>query len=109
MALWAWILIIVLLVLLAVLRWKAPQAGPVGMFLGDVDVTSQVVSYQRRRIATGEVIDTRPLDLPTRELRTVPNPRDRTRMLRSRAIARSSCTATASVSYSRSGPAKLTG
>ncbi|MCG5440814.1 DEAD/DEAH box helicase [Micromonospora sp. PSH25] len=47
------------------------DAGPVGMFLGEVDVTSQVVSYQRRRIATGEVIDTRPLDLPTRELRTV--------------------------------------
>ncbi|HEU4347142.1 MAG TPA: DEAD/DEAH box helicase [Actinoplanes sp.] len=47
------------------------DAGPVGLFLGEVDVTSQVVSYQRRRIATGEVIDTRPLDLPPRELRTV--------------------------------------
>jgi DEAD/DEAH box helicase domain-containing protein len=47
------------------------DAGPVGLFLGDVDVTSQVVSYQRRRITTGEVIDTRPLDLPSRELRTV--------------------------------------
>ncbi|MEV2236621.1 DEAD/DEAH box helicase [Micromonospora sp. NPDC049891] len=47
------------------------DAGPVGFFLGEVDVTSQVVSYQRRRIATGEVIDTRPLDLPARELRTV--------------------------------------
>ncbi|MGI5211590.1 DEAD/DEAH box helicase [Plantactinospora sp. CA-290183] len=47
------------------------DAGPVGMFLGEVDVTSQVVSYQRRRIASGEVLDTRPLDLPTRELRTV--------------------------------------
>jgi DEAD/DEAH box helicase domain-containing protein len=47
------------------------DAGPVGLFLGEVDVTSQVVSYQRRRIATGEVIDTRPLDLPVRELRTV--------------------------------------
>ncbi|MEH0937907.1 DEAD/DEAH box helicase [Micromonospora psammae] len=47
------------------------DAGPVGMFLGEVDVTSQVVSYQRRRIASGEVIDTRPLDLPARELRTV--------------------------------------
>lgn len=35
------------------------DAGPVGLFLGEVDVTSQVVSYQRRRIATGEVIDTR--------------------------------------------------
>jgi DEAD/DEAH box helicase domain-containing protein len=47
------------------------DVGPVGLFLGEVDVTSQVVSYQRRRIATGEVIDTRPLDLPVRELRTV--------------------------------------
>lgn len=47
------------------------DAGPVGLFLGQVDVTSQVVSYQRRRIGTGEVIDTRPLDLPVRELRTV--------------------------------------
>ncbi|WP_242625303.1 DEAD/DEAH box helicase [Krasilnikovia cinnamomea] len=47
------------------------DAGPVGLFLGEVDVTSQVVSYQRRRLGTGEVIDTRPLDLPVRELRTV--------------------------------------
>ncbi|MFC3382812.1 DEAD/DEAH box helicase [Couchioplanes azureus] len=47
------------------------DAGPVGLFLGEVDVTSQVVSYQRRRIGTGEVIDTRPLDLPARRLRTV--------------------------------------
>ncbi|MBU2667669.1 DEAD/DEAH box helicase [Actinoplanes bogorensis] len=47
------------------------DAGPVGLFLGDVEVSNQVVSYQRRRIATGEVIDTRPLDLPVRELRTV--------------------------------------
>jgi len=47
------------------------DAGPVSLFLGEVDVTNQVVSYQRRRIGTGEVIDTRPLDLPVRELRTV--------------------------------------
>ncbi|GIF65444.1 hypothetical protein Ais01nite_34790 [Asanoa ishikariensis] len=46
-------------------------AGPVAMHLGEVDVTSQVVSYQRRRHGSGEVIDTRPLDLPPRELRTV--------------------------------------
>ncbi|HKD97002.1 MAG TPA: DEAD/DEAH box helicase [Micromonosporaceae bacterium] len=46
------------------------DAGPIGLFLGTVDVTNQVVSYQRRRLATGEVIDTRPLDLPTRQLRT---------------------------------------
>ncbi len=47
------------------------DAGPVGLFLGEVDVTNQVVSYQRRRIGSGEVLDTRPLDLPARELRTV--------------------------------------
>jgi DEAD/DEAH box helicase domain-containing protein len=46
------------------------DAGPVGLFFGDVDVTSQVVSYQRRRIGSGEVLGTWPLDLPTRELRT---------------------------------------
>lgn len=46
------------------------DAGPVGLFLGEVDVTSQVVSYQRRRIGSGEVLDTRSLDLPARELRT---------------------------------------
>ncbi|GAA2694619.1 DEAD/DEAH box helicase [Actinoplanes palleronii] len=47
------------------------DAGPVGLFLGEVDVTNQVVSYQRRRLGSGEVIDTKPLDLPVRELRTV--------------------------------------
>jgi DEAD/DEAH box helicase domain-containing protein len=46
------------------------DAGPVGLFFGDVDVTSQVVSYQRRRLGSGEVLGTWPLDLPTRELRT---------------------------------------
>jgi DEAD/DEAH box helicase domain-containing protein len=46
------------------------DAGPVGLFLGAVDVTNQVVSYQRRRLGTGEVIDVRPLDLPARQLRT---------------------------------------
>ncbi|WP_305787711.1 DEAD/DEAH box helicase [Symbioplanes lichenis] len=47
------------------------DTGPVSLFLGDVDVTSQVVSYQRRRLRTGEVIDTHQLDLPARQLRTV--------------------------------------
>ncbi|HEX5740549.1 MAG TPA: Zn-binding domain-containing protein, partial [Pilimelia sp.] len=46
------------------------DAGPVGLFVGDVEVTHQVVSYQRRRIGSGEVMDTRPLDLPPRHLRT---------------------------------------
>jgi DEAD/DEAH box helicase domain-containing protein len=47
------------------------DAGPVGLFLGDVEVTARVTSYQRRDRTTGEVIDTRPLDLPERRLRTV--------------------------------------
>jgi len=46
-------------------------AGPVRLFLGEVDVTNQVVSYQRRRLSSGEVLDTRPLELPERQLRTV--------------------------------------
>nr|WP_018352281.1 DEAD/DEAH box helicase [Longispora albida] len=47
------------------------DAGPVRLHLGEVDVTNQVVSYQRRRLASGEVIDERPLDLPERQLSTV--------------------------------------
>lgn len=46
-------------------------AGPVTLSLGEVEVTSQVVSYQRRRISSGEVIDTCQLDLPERILKTV--------------------------------------
>jgi DEAD/DEAH box helicase domain-containing protein len=37
---------------------------------GTVDVANQVVSYLRRRISTGEVLDETPLDLPARDLRT---------------------------------------
>lgn len=47
------------------------DAGPVGLFVGEVDVTHQVVSYQRRAVGSGEVLGTFPLDLPARELRTV--------------------------------------
>ncbi len=47
------------------------DAGPVSLFLGDVDVTSQVVSFPRRRMDSGEVLGTWPLDLPPRTLRTV--------------------------------------
>jgi len=35
-----------------------------------VDVNNRVVSFQRRRIATGEVLGEEPLDLPPRQLRT---------------------------------------
>jgi DEAD/DEAH box helicase domain-containing protein len=43
--------------------------GGVRTFLGEVDVTSQVVGYLRR-LPTGEVLDQIPLDLPARTLRT---------------------------------------
>jgi DEAD/DEAH box helicase domain-containing protein len=46
------------------------QAGPLTVCFGTVDVTSQVVGYQRRRISSGEVLGEEPLDLPPRELRT---------------------------------------
>nr|WP_246281734.1 DEAD/DEAH box helicase [Fodinicola acaciae] len=45
--------------------------GPVTLGLAVVDVTSQVVSYLRRRLPGGEVIGEAPLDLPERQLRTV--------------------------------------
>jgi DEAD/DEAH box helicase domain-containing protein len=44
--------------------------GDVSLHFGTVDVTNQVVSYLRRRIATGEVLDETALDLPVRQLRT---------------------------------------
>ena len=37
---------------------------------GPVKVTNQVVSYQRKEVASGKVIDEQPLDLPARELYT---------------------------------------
>ncbi|MDQ6525154.1 DEAD/DEAH box helicase [Nocardioides sp. LHD-245] len=44
--------------------------GPCRVSFGAVEVTSQVTSYLRRRIRTGEVIDEKPLDLPPRTLAT---------------------------------------
>jgi DEAD/DEAH box helicase domain-containing protein len=44
--------------------------GPVRVCFGTVDVSNQTVSYLQRRIATNEVIDEIPLDLPVRQLRT---------------------------------------
>jgi DEAD/DEAH box helicase domain-containing protein len=46
------------------------QAGELTVCFGTVDVTNQVVGFQRRRIASGEVLGEEPLDLPARELRT---------------------------------------
>jgi DEAD/DEAH box helicase domain-containing protein len=44
--------------------------GTVTAHTGVVDVTNQVVAYQRRRLGTGEVLAEFPLDLPARQLRT---------------------------------------
>ncbi len=44
--------------------------GPVTWGLGPVEVTSQVVSFQRRRIPDMQVLGTEPLDLPSRTLST---------------------------------------
>jgi DEAD/DEAH box helicase domain-containing protein len=44
--------------------------GTVTAHTGVVDVTNQVVAYQRRRLGTGEVLAEFPLDLPPRQLRT---------------------------------------
>ncbi|GAA1718286.1 DEAD/DEAH box helicase [Isoptericola hypogeus] len=44
--------------------------GPVEWGLGPVEVTSQVVSFQRRRLPDMQVLGTEPLDLPSRTLAT---------------------------------------
>ncbi len=46
-------------------EWGAARLG-----FGEVEVTAQVVSFLRRRLATGEVLGEEPLDLPARTLRT---------------------------------------
>jgi DEAD/DEAH box helicase domain-containing protein len=48
----------------------AARYGPVTLNFGTVDVRNQVVSFLRRRLSTGEILDETPLDLPVRELRT---------------------------------------
>jgi DEAD/DEAH box helicase domain-containing protein len=47
------------------------ESGEVGLYLGRVDVTQQVISYLKRRHGSGEIIGEEPLDLPERQLRTV--------------------------------------
>ena len=44
--------------------------GPVELAFGTVEVTTQVVSFLRRRLVTGEVLGEEPLDLPARTLST---------------------------------------
>jgi DEAD/DEAH box helicase domain-containing protein len=49
---------------------RSRRLGPITAHTGVVDVTNQVVAYQRRRLGTGEVLAEFPLDLPARQLRT---------------------------------------
>ncbi|MGY1615179.1 DEAD/DEAH box helicase [Geodermatophilus sp. SYSU D00691] len=49
---------------------RTRRLGTVTAHTGVVDVTNQVVAYQRRRLVTGEVLAEFPLDLPPRQLRT---------------------------------------
>lgn len=49
---------------------RTRRLGAVTAHTGVVDVTNQVVAYQRRRLGTGEVLAEFPLDLPARQLRT---------------------------------------
>lgn len=46
------------------------QWGPVSIHRGAVDVTTQVISYQRKLLASHEVVGEEPLDLPPRRLST---------------------------------------
>ena len=45
--------------------------GPVTIHRGEVDVTTQVISYQRKLTASNEVAGEEPLELPPRQLSTV--------------------------------------
>ncbi|WP_072921320.1 DEAD/DEAH box helicase [Geodermatophilus obscurus] len=49
---------------------RSRSLGTVTAHTGVVDVTNQVVAYQRRRLGSGEVLAEFPLDLPPRQLRT---------------------------------------
>ncbi|MGA0945552.1 MAG: Zn-binding domain-containing protein, partial [Candidatus Nanopelagicales bacterium] len=44
--------------------------GTADVALGEVEVTSQVVGYVRRRVGSGEILGREPLDMPERTLRS---------------------------------------
>jgi DEAD/DEAH box helicase domain-containing protein len=46
------------------------RAGIVDLFLGDVEVSDQVVGYVRKRLYTNETLDETPLEMPPQRLRT---------------------------------------
>src|SRR3954465_5880753 len=49
---------------------RTVDRGDVQLHFGPVDVPTQVVSYLRRRLGSGEILGEEPLDLPPRQLRT---------------------------------------
>ncbi len=49
---------------------RTVDRGEVTLHFGAVEVTNRVVSFLRRRLASGEVLGEEPLDLPPRHLRT---------------------------------------
>jgi DEAD/DEAH box helicase domain-containing protein len=49
---------------------RSEPIGPAMVHLGAVDVTSQVIAYQRKQVSTNDVIEVRELDLPPRSLVT---------------------------------------
>jgi DEAD/DEAH box helicase domain-containing protein len=49
---------------------RSREWGAARLHFGSVEVTGRVVSFQRKRIATGEVLGEHKLDLPERSLRT---------------------------------------
>ena len=49
---------------------RSTSWGDATLCFGTVEVTRQVVSYQMRRLASGQVLGERPLELPRRTLRT---------------------------------------
>jgi DEAD/DEAH box helicase domain-containing protein len=56
---------------IAIVETSASVAGRgTSAAFGVVDVTNQVVAFQRRRLLSGEVLGEEPLDLPARNLRT---------------------------------------
>ncbi|MEO6958288.1 MAG: DEAD/DEAH box helicase [Antricoccus sp.] len=54
--------------LLSIIDSRTIASGEIAFV--EVEVRNQVMSYQRRRISSNEVIDQMPLDLPRRDLRT---------------------------------------
>jgi DEAD/DEAH box helicase domain-containing protein len=49
---------------------RSTQWGEARLCFGDVEVSSQVVAFLKRRLGSGEVLGEVPLDLPARHLRT---------------------------------------